>query len=546
MNNRLSEYAWSLGGVGCPFVGKETIKGTFRLACEHVLKSLKKGRETLLTLLEAFVYDPLVDWAIGEEIGSGLPMTATDITVSTAAAASNAPGIGQGASRYISQAKQQLDREVTRDTLAVRFAECRNDWYQNRDDLLQHLLCLQKLLRDVREVQSELVASERLRTSLSQQLQLIGEVEYLDTAFSSHPLASLTHRLSMRSRLQEVCANLRDQLGQQAQLFAQQLNDYDHYRHEKQDEQQWEMLRYELTDVPELVQPDDDTQHLLVAFLPKDDPGYVQYAFARTELSELQRRAAPVVDRIVQLLEQYGVRLPTDSLLDHPLHRYASWYKQLADSNQEPAAALETAALIIREHEKSRKLHVAAHSKQKEEEQNQTDQFVARLERIMVLNRALLDAERAIVDGAVVPMHTVSNVASHLLEECSKQGLIVDSPLERCLQRTVAEYQLLQQVYEMLIPLQNGYQSREEASDRELQLSEQFEQLVLNIEHWLRQGQWDNGTIGEAAEIGRMLVDSWTELMAEGVSEDVVLVFDDLLKTTSMPWIETSPGKLTE
>lgn len=39
-------------------------QGTFRLACEHVLKTLKKGRETLLTLLEAFVYDPLVDWAV--------------------------------------------------------------------------------------------------------------------------------------------------------------------------------------------------------------------------------------------------------------------------------------------------------------------------------------------------------------------------------------------------------------------------------------------------------------------------------------------------
>jgi len=27
-----------------------------------VLATLRKGRETLLTLLEAFVYDPLVDW----------------------------------------------------------------------------------------------------------------------------------------------------------------------------------------------------------------------------------------------------------------------------------------------------------------------------------------------------------------------------------------------------------------------------------------------------------------------------------------------------
>jgi len=28
----------------------------------QVLSTLRKGKETLLTLLEAFVYDPLVDW----------------------------------------------------------------------------------------------------------------------------------------------------------------------------------------------------------------------------------------------------------------------------------------------------------------------------------------------------------------------------------------------------------------------------------------------------------------------------------------------------
>ena len=38
--------------------------GLFRQSCEHTLRVLRKGRETLLTLLEAFVYDPLVDWTV--------------------------------------------------------------------------------------------------------------------------------------------------------------------------------------------------------------------------------------------------------------------------------------------------------------------------------------------------------------------------------------------------------------------------------------------------------------------------------------------------
>ena len=43
-------------------LGITGIEGSFRASCEHVLRLLRKSRETLLTLLEAFVYDPLVDW----------------------------------------------------------------------------------------------------------------------------------------------------------------------------------------------------------------------------------------------------------------------------------------------------------------------------------------------------------------------------------------------------------------------------------------------------------------------------------------------------
>lgn len=46
-----------------------TFQGVFRLTCERVMEVLKIGRETLLTLLEAFVYDPLIDWTPGIETG---------------------------------------------------------------------------------------------------------------------------------------------------------------------------------------------------------------------------------------------------------------------------------------------------------------------------------------------------------------------------------------------------------------------------------------------------------------------------------------------
>lgn len=40
------------------------------MSCEEVLRVLRGGRETLLTLLEAFVYDPLVDWAAIQDLGT--------------------------------------------------------------------------------------------------------------------------------------------------------------------------------------------------------------------------------------------------------------------------------------------------------------------------------------------------------------------------------------------------------------------------------------------------------------------------------------------
>lgn len=99
-----------------------SLQGTFRLSCEHVLKSLKRGRETLLTLLEAFVYDPLVDWAVGEDNATG-------------GLANLGAGGEKGAgntSTELTAARKQLELEVTRDTLTIRFTEIKPDWIQNR------------------------------------------------------------------------------------------------------------------------------------------------------------------------------------------------------------------------------------------------------------------------------------------------------------------------------------------------------------------------------------------------------------------------------
>ncbi|KAJ1517551.1 phosphatidylinositol kinase- protein kinase tor1 [Coelomomyces lativittatus] len=46
------------------------IEGSFRITCEHVMRVLRENKESLMAVLEAFVYDPLIDWRIMNKISS--------------------------------------------------------------------------------------------------------------------------------------------------------------------------------------------------------------------------------------------------------------------------------------------------------------------------------------------------------------------------------------------------------------------------------------------------------------------------------------------
>ncbi|KAI9292042.1 hypothetical protein K502DRAFT_104842, partial [Neoconidiobolus thromboides FSU 785] len=40
------------------------IEGTFRITCENVMRVLRENKESLMAVLEAFVYDPLINWRL--------------------------------------------------------------------------------------------------------------------------------------------------------------------------------------------------------------------------------------------------------------------------------------------------------------------------------------------------------------------------------------------------------------------------------------------------------------------------------------------------
>jgi len=85
------------------------------------MRTLRRGRETLLTLLEAFVYDPLVDWTVGSDWGGG----------------SYTGAFYGGGQQQTSQAaprpsRREMERDITIDMFSIRVAESKVTWLANR------------------------------------------------------------------------------------------------------------------------------------------------------------------------------------------------------------------------------------------------------------------------------------------------------------------------------------------------------------------------------------------------------------------------------
>lgn len=51
-------------------LGPTNIEGTYRGSCEHVLSVMRNEKEVFLMMLDAFIYDPLVDWTNHDHVVS--------------------------------------------------------------------------------------------------------------------------------------------------------------------------------------------------------------------------------------------------------------------------------------------------------------------------------------------------------------------------------------------------------------------------------------------------------------------------------------------
>ncbi|KOX79166.1 Serine/threonine-protein kinase SMG1 [Melipona quadrifasciata] len=184
-------------------LGVTGVEGIFRLACEHTLRVMRRGRETLLTLLEAFIYDPLVDWRAG-----------ADNSIASY-------GACQARARCTGIGRKQLEQELTRAMFAVRTAEMRAEWLANRDELVKifpslchHLNCWVEATEITRQCQD-------LLQDRHQQLALVKEAQAMGR---NHPLYSVIKRYNSFKRARDAHEKAKTGLKEKIDDCEKQIN----------------------------------------------------------------------------------------------------------------------------------------------------------------------------------------------------------------------------------------------------------------------------------------------------------------------------------
>lgn len=162
-------------------LGVTGIEGIFRNSCEVVMNALRQGHEVLLTLLEAFVYDPLIDWT----------------TANDAAFAGAFYGGGAGADEGNKYSRKEMERGITQTLLSTRVAEMRVSWTKNRDELLGSLNNLKQSLNHYCDSLKHQWHSHEDVIMLKHQAGLLSAA----LINSDHPLHSLQSRYDKQAKL---------------------------------------------------------------------------------------------------------------------------------------------------------------------------------------------------------------------------------------------------------------------------------------------------------------------------------------------------------
>ena len=148
-------------------LGLTGFEGIFRFSCETVMQTLRRGKETLLTLLETFVYDPLLDWT-GNDTG---------IIASFYGGGSSR---NHSSTKHSKEKRKSLEKKMTYRLYLIRMIENQADAQKNQESLLQMLAKLELRVNLLCDLMSKREAKET-SVRLHEQAKI-----YLDESLTLH------------------------------------------------------------------------------------------------------------------------------------------------------------------------------------------------------------------------------------------------------------------------------------------------------------------------------------------------------------------------
>ncbi|KAK4876755.1 hypothetical protein RN001_009261 [Aquatica leii] len=295
-------------------LGVTGVEGIFRLACENVLKTMKKGRETLLTLLEAFVYDPLVDWTVG---GEGLAGTAFRRVA------------GNSVTR---QSRKDLEKEVTLSMYSVRCTEMKIEWNNNKCNVLEDIPVVEDKLKTWLAEHKKLSETEDLLQDLHQQMALVKEAEA--NGLNKHSFYSLPTRYESYRKRQDAISDAQNDLELFIGTAQSQIEMYNEAKIILEGHQysQW-ILELNIS----IEQESCHIFDLVRKFLQNAGKSSLvdQCEQSETELEQVKQQQTVVTTKCLHLLQEYGTVLsqcPPSYQEKHRIICYTNWSKYLLET----------------------------------------------------------------------------------------------------------------------------------------------------------------------------------------------------------------------
>eukprot|EP01114_Cavostelium_apophysatum_P007349 TRINITY_DN1943_c0_g1_i2.p1 TRINITY_DN1943_c0_g1~~TRINITY_DN1943_c0_g1_i2.p1 ORF type:complete len:2294 (+),score=720.41 TRINITY_DN1943_c0_g1_i2:229-7110(+) len=117
------------------------IEGTFRLTCENVMRVLRDNKQSLIAVLEAFVYDPIINWrllipnesvpepssSLSRLLDGGMPEISNTRALQVVTRVSNKL-TGSDFGKEILDVPEQVDRLIKQATSTENLAQCYFGW----------------------------------------------------------------------------------------------------------------------------------------------------------------------------------------------------------------------------------------------------------------------------------------------------------------------------------------------------------------------------------------------------------------------------------